>query len=67
MAYTQEQVTALRAALARGVTSLQLNGERVQFASLAEMRRQLREMEAELAGRATVGPVVAYATTSRGL
>lgn len=67
MAYTQEQVDVLRAALARGVTSLQLNGERVQFASLGEMRRQLREMEAELAGQATVGPVVAYVTTSRGL
>jgi len=67
MAYSQDQVDALRAALARGVTRLRMNGEEVQYGSLAEMRRQLREMEAEMAGAAVSGPVVSYVKTSRGL
>ncbi|WP_370045490.1 MULTISPECIES: phage head-tail joining protein [Salipiger] len=67
MAYSQDQVDALRAALARGVTRVRMNGEEVQYGSLAEMRRQLREMEAELAGAPVSGPVVSYLKTSRGL
>ncbi|MBT9386965.1 hypothetical protein KM176_24205 [Pseudooceanicola sp. CBS1P-1] len=67
MAYSQTQVDALRAALARGATSYKLNGEEVTYASLVEMRRQLREMEAEIAGRPTSGPVLAYARSTRGL
>ncbi|NVK20637.1 MAG: hypothetical protein HWE30_18250 [Methylocystaceae bacterium] len=67
MAYSQDQVDALRAALARGVTRLRMNGEEVQYGSLAEMRRQLREMEAEMSGAAVSGPVVSYVKTSRGL
>ncbi len=67
MAYSQDQVDALRAALARGATRYKLNGEEVTFASLGEMRRQLREMEAELAGAPVVGPVLSYARTGRGL
>lgn len=67
MAYSQDQVTALRAAIAKGVTRLRMDGEEVQFASLAEMRRQLQQMEAEIAGRPVTGPVISYANTSRGL
>lgn len=67
MAYSQDQVDALRAALARGVTRVRMNGEEVQYGSLAEMRRQLREMEAERAGAAVSGPAVSYVKTSRGL
>ncbi len=67
MAYSQAEVDALRSALARGATHYKLNGEEVTYASLAEMRRQLREMEAELKGSPTSGPVIGYARTSRGL
>lgn len=67
MAYSQDQVDALRAALARGVTRVRMNGEEVQYGSLGEMRRQLREMEAELAGAPVAGPVISYVKTSRGL
>ena len=67
MAYTQAQIDALKSAAARGATSLSLNGESVQFASLSEMRRQIREMEAELAGAGGDSMSVSYPTTARGL
>ncbi|NVK57318.1 MAG: hypothetical protein HWE26_17075 [Alteromonadaceae bacterium] len=67
MAYSQDQVDALRAALARGATRYKLNGEEVTFASLAEMRRQLRDMETEIAGGSVAGPTLSYPKTSRGL
>lgn len=62
-AYTQEQLDALRAALARGVTRLRLNNEEVQYASMAEMRQQIAIMERDLGQ-----PVVTqhYPTFSRG-
>jgi len=67
MAYSQAQVDDLRAAIARGATRVRMGDEEVQFASLAEMRRQLREMEAEMLGAPVSGPVVSYAKASRGL
>jgi len=67
MAYSQAQVDELRAAIARGAARLRQGDEEVQYASLAEMRRQLREMEAEMQGAPVTGPVVSYAKTSRGL
>ena len=70
MAYTQDQVDALKAALARGVTRLRMNGEEVQYGSLAEMRRQVKAMEAEIAasaGSGSAGPTLSYPTTGRGL
>ncbi|WP_406720424.1 hypothetical protein RPE78_12290 [Thioclava litoralis] len=50
MAYTQDQIESLKAAMAKGVTSVEMNGERVQFRSLDEMQRQLGRMQAEVAG-----------------
>ena len=46
MSYTQAQVDALRAAISSGATRLRMNGEEVQYRSLAEMRSVLAEMEA---------------------
>lgn len=48
MAYTQAQLAALEAAIAKGVTSVQLGDERVQYRSLEEMRRIRREIQQEL-------------------
>lgn len=67
MSYNLDQVDALRAAIAKGVTRVRMDGEEVQYASLADMRRQLQQMEAEIAGRPVTGPVLSYAYTSRGL
>jgi uncharacterized protein YdbL (DUF1318 family) len=49
--YTQEQITALRAAIATGATVVEYGDKRVEYRSLAEMRSILAEMEAELAGQ----------------
>jgi hypothetical protein len=67
MAYTQSDIDALRSALAKGIRRARLNGEEVEFNSPSEMRRQLREMEAELSGVSIGQPTVSYARTSRGL
>lgn len=67
MAYSQADIDALKKAAARGATRLRLNGEEVQFASLSELRRQIREMETELAGNKASGLTVFYPKTGRGL
>ncbi|MDF1801718.1 phage head-tail joining protein [Thalassovita sp.] len=67
MAYTQAQVDALKAAVAKGATRLKMNGEEVQFGSLAEMRRQISVMEAELAGGSKGQMSVSFPVTMRGL
>ena len=52
MAYTQDDIDALKANIARGATEVQMNGERVRFDSLQSMRDRLRMMEAEVNGAA---------------
>lgn len=47
-AYTMEQYQTLCAMIAKGVTSIEVNGEKVTFRSLSEMRRIRTEMEAAL-------------------
>lgn len=46
MSYTQEQVDALRAAIATGALEVQQGQERVRYRSLAEMERVLATAEA---------------------
>ena len=67
MPFTQANVDALKAAIARGAKVLQLNGERVEYNTFNEMRAALRMMEEEVAGIAPGGFQVTYPTTSRGL
>jgi len=67
MAFTQTDIDALKKAIAKGVRSVQRNGEMVTFNSLAEMTAALRMMETEVAGTSAKTIKVAYATTSRGL
>lgn len=48
MAYTNAQYAALCAAIAQGVTTVEMEGRRVTYRSLAEMDRIKAAMEAEL-------------------
>ena len=48
MAYTAQHLAELKANIARGVTSLELNGEKVTFRSLDEMQRIVAMIEREL-------------------
>ena len=67
MAYTQAQIDALKDAVARGAVRVRMNGEEVQYSSLAEMRRQIQVMEAELSDSDTGSMAVSYPKTTRGL
>ena len=67
MAYSQADIDALKAAVARGATRLRMGDEEVQYASLSEMRRQIGVMEAELAGQKTDGLTISTPRTLRGL
>lgn len=49
MSYTQEQADVLRGAIARGVRKVQMNGEMVEYHSLAEMEALLTRIERSLA------------------
>lgn len=49
MAYSQEQIDALRAAIATGVRRVNYNGRDVQYATTDEMLKVLAIMEGEVA------------------
>ena len=50
MAYTEQQISDLRAAIASGQLLVRSGDRQVQYRSLDEMRQQLRIMEADAAG-----------------
>lgn len=49
MAFTQQQITALEAAIASGTLSVRYGDRQVTYQSLSEMRRLLRQMRGEIA------------------
>lgn len=55
MSYTAEQLAQLKANIARGVTSIEMNGEKVTFRSLDEMRQIVAMVEREVAPTASPG------------
>lgn len=55
MAYTAQHLAELKANIARGVTSLELNGEKVTFRSLDEMQRIVAMIERDLDPRPSPG------------
>lgn len=59
MAYTQAQLDALRSAVASGARRVKMNGEEVEYRSLAEMQRLIGAIEANLSvtARPRVGVV----------
>tara|TARA_R110002020_G_scaffold474099_2_gene704509 strand:- start:11444 stop:11647 length:204 start_codon:yes stop_codon:yes gene_type:complete len=67
MAYTQTDVDRMKANLAKGLTRAKVGDEEVQFASMAEMRRQLNIMVSEVSGAKSGGMSVSYPRTTRGL
>lgn len=69
MAFTQADADNLRAAIARGVRSVSINGEMVTYGSMAELRTALNMVERELNGSAIeAGSFKAsYPRTGRGL
>lgn len=67
MAYTQADADRLRSAIAKGASEVEVNGERVRFRSLADMRATLAMIENELAGRSGSAFGISYPKTPRGL
>ena len=67
MAYTQADADRLRSAIAKGASEVEVNGERVRFRSLADMRATLAMIENELAGRTGAAFAIGYPKTPRGL
>lgn len=67
MAFTQSDADNLRRAIARGVRTVKMNGEEVQYNTFAEMKAALAMIEAELAGASGGGFAVVYPRTGRGL
>lgn len=50
MSWTQADIDALKAAMAKGASKVRIGDEEVQFRSLSEMRAQLADMERAVAG-----------------
>jgi len=67
MAWTQSDIDALKSAMARGVRRARINGEEVEYASLAEMKTVLTMMEAEVGGISRSAFSVIYPYADRGL
>ena len=69
MAWTQSDIDSLKAAIARGVSEVRINGELVKYQTIKDMRDALSLMQAEVSGttstRSAYVPI--YPTTSRGL
>jgi len=64
MAYSQDDLDRLQANIAKGVRRCRINGEEVEFASLADMMR----LEAKIKAALGQGPQrrTAYVRTSHG-
>lgn len=56
MAFTQQQINALEAAIASGTLSVRYGDRQVTYQSLSEMRRLLRQMRAEAGAAAGQRP-----------
>ncbi|WP_323041138.1 phage head-tail joining protein [Gemmobacter sp.] len=50
MSYTQQDITRLRSAIAKGASQVRVGEEQITFRSLAEMRSLLAEMESSVNG-----------------
>lgn len=62
--YTQEQLTALKAAAARGVRSVSYDGQTVQYSSVDDMLKMIARIERDLGTRK--GPQINTYKTERG-
>ncbi|MEM1079229.1 MAG: hypothetical protein AAGI09_11925 [Pseudomonadota bacterium] len=64
MSYSQSDLAELKKHYAKGVSELTLNGERVRFRSLSEMREIIRDIEGQLSASRTLG--ASYPEYSKG-
>jgi len=64
MSYTQEQLTALKAAVAKGIKSVTTDGNTVVYASTSEMLQVISVMERQIA---TSRPSYSNPTYSKGI
>lgn len=62
---TEQQITALEDMLARGVTSAEVDGKRVRYGSLDEIRSAITYFRGKLRSEATTGNKSAF-VVSRG-
>jgi len=63
--YTSEQLNKLREAYTKGVLSVELAGEKITFVSGSEMRRRIRDIEAEL-GQGENEMTISFPNLGRG-
>lgn len=66
MAYTQNQLNAIEAAIAEGALVVQYDNKKVEYRSLNDMLRIRDMMREELSGASSDGGIV-YGSFSRGL
>ena len=66
MAWTQSDITRMEQAIATGARVVQINGERVEYRSLDEMRAILVMMK-EQSGAGSGAFRITYPKTTRGL
>lgn len=64
MSYTQEQLTALKSAVAKGIRTVTTDGHSVTYASTAEMLQVISVMERQLT---TAKPSYSNPTYSKGV
>ncbi|MER5173921.1 phage head-tail joining protein [Thioclava kandeliae] len=67
MAWTAADITRMERAIATGARVVQINGERVEYRTLDEMRATLVMMKDQLSGAGTGRFQVTYPKTLRGL
>ena len=67
MSYTQEQVTALKNAVAKGIRTVSTDGHSVTYASTAEMLRVIAIMERDIAAQNAPKSQIFYPTFDRGI
>lgn len=67
MSFTQTDIDALEAAIARGVRKVKQGDEEVEYRSLSEMKETLRMMKASVQSSGGRPIRVTYPRTTRGL
>ena len=67
MSYTADQVAALEAAIASGVTSISYSDKRVEYRSLADLRQALAEAKLSVAGLARIKQFRVTTQADKGL
>lgn len=65
MSYSQADLDRLKSALAKGVTSVEVDGQRITYRSVAELRQAISMVESELQAATTPSVTLSFASFSR--